>query len=132
MRDFIEMKYIFSLVFLLGFIFSCNAGGQDLPSIDVSQLQAKLKADSNLVLLDVRTEGEFNGSLGHINGAKLIPVSELENRVSELQPYKDKEIIVYCRSGNRSRAGTRILLEHGYNAVNVLGGIKAWNQLQNK
>ena len=132
MRDDMDMKYIFSLLFLLGFILSCSAGDNDLPSIDVNQLQAKLQADSNLVLLDVRTEGEFNGPQGRLDGAILIPIGELESRISEMEPYKDKEIIVYCRSGNRSRAGTRLLLDNGYNAVNLLGGILAWNKLQDR
>jgi rhodanese-related sulfurtransferase len=132
MRDVTDMKYILSLLFLLGFILSCSAGDKDLPSIDVNQLQAKLQADSNLVLLDVRTEGEFNGSQGRLDGAILIPIGELESRISELQPYKDKEIVVYCRSGNRSRAGTRLLLDNGYNAVNLLGGILAWNKLHDR
>ena len=132
MREIMEMKYIIGFMFVLGFIFSCSAGDKDLPSIDVNQLQAKMQADSNLVILDVRTEGEFNGPQGRIDGAILIPVGELESRIAELQPYKDKEIVVYCRSGNRSRTGTKILLDHGYNAVNVLGGILAWNKLHGK
>jgi len=125
-------KYFYSLLFVLFFIVSCNADDKDLLSINVDTLQTKLQSDTNLVLLDVRTEDEFNGPLGRIEGAILIPLGELEARTNELEKFKDKEIIVYCRSGNRSRSAAKLLLEKGYNAVNLLGGIKAWNDLQEK
>ncbi|MBN1408896.1 MAG: rhodanese-like domain-containing protein [Calditrichaceae bacterium] len=125
------LKYILGLIIVFSLIVSCNAGDKDLPSMTVEQLQTKFQADSNLFLLDIRTEGEYNGPQGRLDGSMLIPLNELESRIAELEQYKDKEIIVYCRSGNRSIAGTRLLLEYGYNAVNLLGGILAWNALQN-
>ena len=85
---------------------------------------------NNTLLLDVRTLDEFDGPLGHIIGAVLIPIQEIEQRIDELNKHKEKEIIVICRSGNRSQTGTRILISHGFNAVNMLGGMKAWNDLQ--
>ncbi len=121
-------KFIYSLLILSLLVISCSA--DDLPSITVDTLQSKLQSDTSLVLLDIRTEGEFNGPLGRLDGAILIPLGHLEKRISELEEYKDREIVVYCRSGNRSRAGTRLLLDNGYNAVNLLGGILAWNKLQ--
>ena len=127
-----KTKYFYSLLILLILIVSCNAEDKDLPSISVDTLQTKLQSDTNLVLLDVRTEGEFNGPLGRLDGAILIPLGDLETRIAELEEYKDKDIVVYCRSGIRSRSGTRLLLKNGYNAVNLLGGIKAWNILQGK
>ena len=94
------------------------------PNIMVADVQKKISAKVNILLLDVRTATEFDGPLGHIAGAVLLPVQELEQRIDE------KEIIVICRSGNRSQTGTRILISHGFNAVNMLGGMKAWNDLQ--
>ncbi|MEJ2054907.1 MAG: rhodanese-like domain-containing protein [Calditrichaceae bacterium] len=132
MDKIINIKYYVSMLMLFTFLVSCKAGDKNLPSISAEQLQTKLNADSNLVLLDVRTVGEFNGPLGHIEGAILIPVNELSARIDELDKYKDDEIMVYCRSGNRSRVATDYLLQNGYNAVNILGGIKAWNKLHNK
>ena len=73
-------------------IISCSA--DDLPSITVDTLQSKLQSDTSLVLLDIRTEGEFNGPLGRLDGAILIPLGNLENRIAELEEFKDKEIIV--------------------------------------
>ncbi len=73
-------------------------------------------------LLDVRTEEEYNQ--GHIEGAYLIPVQELENRLNEIPV--DKQIIVYCRSGNRSRTAANILMENGFGMVYDMGGINSW------
>ncbi len=127
-----KIEYYYVMLILIGLIVSCSAGDKDLPSINVNELQAKIQSDTNLVLLDVRTEGEFNGPLGRLDGAMLLPLGELETRMAELEQYKEKEIIVYCRSGNRSRFATSLLLKNGYNAVNLLGGIIAWNSMQKK
>jgi rhodanese-related sulfurtransferase len=73
-------------------------------------------------LLDVRTPEEY--SEGHIEGANLIPVQELESRLDEIPG--DKQIIVYCRSGNRSRTAASILMENGFGMVYDMGGINSW------
>ena len=73
-------------------------------------------------LLDVRTPEEY--SEGHIEGANLIPVQELEIRLDEVP--MDKQIIVYCRSGNRSRTAANILMENGFGMVYDMGGINSW------
>ena len=72
--------------------------------------------------MDVRTEDEYND--GHIKGAILLPVQELEERLDELPV--DKPIIVYCRSGNRSRNAAEILVVNGFEAVYDMGGINSW------
>ncbi|MFQ6607732.1 MAG: rhodanese-like domain-containing protein [Fidelibacterota bacterium] len=101
----------------------------DFNNITVKKLQQRLASGDTLILLDVRTLPEYNGPLGHIEDSILIPVQELESRIEELEKYKDQEIIVICRSGNRSRVGSEILSRNGYQATNLLGGMKAWNQL---
>lgn len=83
-------------------------------------------------LLDVRTQEEYDGALGHIAGSVLIPLQQLEARVDELKDQKDNEIIVYCRSGNRSRVASAFLIQQGFKPINMLGGMKAWNKLQDK
>jgi len=75
------------------------------------------------VVLDVRTPEEF--AEGHIAGAKLIPVKELENRLAEVP--NDRQVYVYCRSGVRSVQASEILASAGYTHIeNIEGGIKAW------
>ena len=74
-------------------------------------------------LVDVRTVGEYRG--GHIEGAVNIPVQELTARVAELEP-KDKPVIVYCASGNRSARARGVLKGAGFTAVSDLGAIDNW------
>lgn len=116
-----------SLIFCL-ILFCASCIAQDFKSITAEESSQK-KSDPKVVFVDVRTPEEFNGPLGHINGAILIPLNTLAEGMGKLEEYRDNEIIVYCRSGNRSQSGTRILIENGFNAVNMLGGIKAWNKL---
>ena len=79
----------------------------------------------NLVILDVRTPCEFEK--GHLYNAILIPHDELEVRISELEEYKNSDIIVYCKSGGRSQQASEILMACGFtNVYNMLGGIIAW------
>ena len=94
--------------------------------ISPSDANKLLQGDSTIVVLDVRTPGEFKSETGHLAHALLLPVQELEQRVDELQKYQQKLIIVYCRSGHRSTAATEILQKHGYNVRNMEGGITRW------
>lgn len=81
--------------------------------------------NENEVLLDVRDDIEVEqGSIpGHIN----IPVNELRGRISELQQYKDKDLVVYCAVGLRGYIASRILKQHGYKTKNVTGGYKSYS-----
>lgn len=100
-------------------------------SMTVEELKQLKKSDSTLIILDVRTPGELIGSLGKLESVINIPINELQRRVNELEKYKDKEIAVICRSGNRSNTGTRILRENGYKAKNVLGGMIEYRRQEN-
>ena len=82
-----------------------------------------LSSNKDYFILDVRSKEEFGS--GHIEGAYLIPVSELENRLAELP--QDKPIIVHCGSGSRSTSAANILLEKGFKEIfNMTGGITEW------
>lgn len=108
----------FSILNFLGF------EQQDSDStITIEKLKQLIKNDSSLVILDVRTPAELEGPLGKIDGVINIPIQELQDRIAELSNYKDKEIAVICRSGNRSNTGMKILRANGFNAKNVLGGM---------
>jgi rhodanese-related sulfurtransferase len=100
-----------------------------LPSIAVKNLHVLIDSDSTALVLDVRTPEEYNGPLGHIEGALLIPVKELEQRMHEIPEYQNQKIYVICRSGGRSSRATRMLLETGHDATNVEGGMQAWNEM---
>ena len=91
--------------------------------IDVTQLRQRLAAEPAPYLLDVREPWEYQE--GHVPGAQLIPLGELEQRVNEVP--RDRPILAICHSGQRSLAAAGYLLQLGYNSVsNVDGGTAAW------
>lgn len=80
---------------------------------------------TNALLLDVRTEGEYNSA--HIANSLLIPVQVLADQLKKIEKYKNKPVYIYCRSGNRSVTAANILLDAGFTKVYQLpGGIGAW------
>jgi rhodanese-related sulfurtransferase len=108
-----------------------DAGTTDAPAIDVSSLPetldvnavASLQNRDDVVLIDVREQWEYDE--GHIPGITLIPMSELQSRLAEIPT--DKEVILTCRSGNRSGQVYEFLQQQGYDNVhNMSGGILAW------
>jgi glyoxylase-like metal-dependent hydrolase (beta-lactamase superfamily II)/rhodanese-related sulfurtransferase len=77
-------------------------------------------------VLDVREPSEFTGDLGHIKGAKLIPLGQLASRADELP--RDRPIVAVCRAGGRSAQATAILQKAGFERVaNLTGGMLRWN-----
>jgi len=95
--------------------------------IDISVEKAHEMIEGNpeeIILLDVRTEGEYNAE--YIPGAINIPLSDLENRIDELD--SSKAIIVYCKSGSRSRTASETLAQRGFIVYNIEGGINAWKE----
>ena len=108
---------------------SCS-GEKQLFDIQTIGVQTKMAAKEDVLLLDVRTPEEFDGPLGHLEGAKLIPLQELPQRLDEIKSYKNKEIVVYCRSGGRSQRASQILIDNGFRKVrNMVGGMRAWNEM---
>ena len=89
---------------------------------DVDVTRAAALRDAGAVVLDVREPAEW--AQGHIPGATLIPLRELGRRTAELP--RDQPLVVICRSGNRSAEGRDILLDAGYRATSVRGGMNAW------
>ncbi len=92
-------------------------------SITMKEFKERLATNKNLVILDVRTPEELAGPLGKIDNVINIPIQNLEQRIDELKSYKDKEILVICRTQNRSAVAINILQSKGYKAKNVLGGM---------
>ena len=103
-------------------LFSKPAGN----TINARGLKTRLEQKDDIYLLDVRQPEEHRQA--NINNSALIPLGELQSRIKELEPYKDKEIIVYCRSGARSAQACSILNQNGFNATNLEGGMIAWSR----
>ncbi len=96
--------------------------GKPVPTLSVQELQEKLKDKNQLFLLDVRQPEEFR--LGHIAGAKLIPLGELGRRMNEVP--QEQEIVCICASGHRSVPAVRLLVDAGYIACSMNNGMIAW------
>src|ERR1039457_1949231 len=95
-----------------------------IPQIGVEELKRKLDAKEDVFVLDVREPHEV--PIAHI-GAPLIPLGQLEQRLGELAAYKNREIVIHCRSGARSQKAALILKKAGFkNPENLAGGILAW------
>ena len=78
-------------------------------------------------VLDVREANEYNG--GHVLNSVLIPLGTLKARLDELEKYRDRPMVVVCRSGSRSGTACAILAKHGYaQAYNLAGGVLAWQR----
>lgn len=95
-----------------------------------SEVAGRVTPPRECVLLDVRTDAEFRDQ--HIKGALHIPVQTLAQRIDELARYRDREIICYCRTGNRSMAAAAQLKKAGFTVANMKGGILEWDFSQHR
>lgn len=124
-RRLISIMGALALLFVLS---ACGSPKEEEP-IDYKQISAKeakeiMDSGEEYILLDVRSEEEFAEK--HIPGAVLIPHTEIADRAEEELPDKEKYILVYCRSGNRSKIAAQILADLGYTGVSEFGGINSW------
>ena len=110
-------------------MFSKLFGDKGIEQISASKLNAKLKNGSKPVLLDVREASELVSNIGKIDGIVHIPVGSLAGRISELEKYKDDEIVTICLSGHRASTAAKLLKKDGFEKVSVLtGGMQAWRR----
>jgi len=115
------MRRHISLLLFIGLAFwGCNQPA-GIPSKDA----VSLLNNEKYYFLDVRTEPEHKNKA--IPNTLCIPVQELNDRLKELEDYRDKKIVVYCRSGNRSGTATKILNENGFDAVSLISGMNEWS-----
>ena len=106
-----------------GYYMQMGSGNSGYVNVDVGEARDLIAEKADLVILDVRTVSEYES--GHLEGAVNIPVEVLSGRLSELNP--DDELLVYCRTGNRSTTAVGILRENGYDRIyHMDGGITAW------
>lgn len=93
-------------------------------NISPEEAKKRLDSEKGIILLDVRTQEEYDGE--HIKDSVLIPVDKLKGEAENKLKDKEAVIFVYCRSGNRSTTAANILVELGYKNVYNLGGINQW------
>lgn len=92
--------------------------------ITPKEAKARIDSDDELIIVDVRTEAEFKS--GYIPNAILIPNESIGKKRPELLPDLDAEILIYCRSGNRSAQASKKLIAMGYAKVFDFGGLNDW------
>ena len=124
------MKRILPLFLLLLLLTGCGGTASNSSSENdyqqISQEEAKEMMDTqDVIILDVREQDEYDS--GHIPGAVLLPVGTIdEETAAEVIPEKDSTVLVYCRSGNRSKTASSALAELGYTNIYEFGGISTW------
>lgn len=116
---------VVAIVALIIYLIAANSGGgatSTTSAREISVDQAYELYQAGSFVLDVRTQEEWDEY--HAPNTTLIPLDELEARISELP--KDQDIVIVCRSGNRSQQARDILLDAGFSATSMAGGLKEW------
>ncbi len=130
MSEFISQNIMLVVLFVLSGIMvlwptlaKMFSGAREIGTLEVTRLMNS----GNALVLDIRDTGEFSG--GRIPKSKNIPLAEIGKRVDEISKFKDKPVIVTCRTNNRSGAAARQLKQLGFADVYQLaGGFGAWQQ----
>lgn len=115
------LPLLLSLLLLAGCGGNAAAGYQQ-----ITQEEAKAMMDSQeVIILDVREQDEYDS--GYIPGAVLLPVGTIDDTTAaQVIPEKDSTVLVYCRSGNRSKTASAALADMGYTNIYEFGGINTW------
>ena len=117
-------KQIYALLLALVLLLTACAQAASYEQITQEEAKQIMDTTNGYILLDTRTQEEYDQS--HIPGALLIPHTEIAQRAADELPDKDQVILVYCRSGNRSKQASEALAELGYTNVKEFGGINTW------
>jgi rhodanese-related sulfurtransferase len=113
------------LLIAMMIVLSANLAFAQSGRISPADARALLARDASVLLVDVRTEGEF--AAGHIKGASLLPYDAIDAAsAAALIKDKNRQVLVYCRSGHRSGIAAKTLAQLGYGRVLDLGGIIQW------
>ena len=115
---------LLALTLPLGCIGCSDGGSAPYDQISGAEAKALMDSESGYIIIDARTQSEYDE--GHIPGAILIPEYEIADRAEKELPDKDQLILVYCRSGRRSKIAAEELVKLGYTNVKEFGGIIDW------
>ena len=121
-KRFLIALLTFTLPF--GCVGCSNGGSASYDQISGAEAKALMDSESGYVIIDARTQEEYDQ--GHIPGAIMIPEYEIADRAEKELPDKDQLILVYCRSGRRSKIAAEELVKLGYTNVKEFGGIIDW------
>jgi rhodanese-related sulfurtransferase len=104
-----------------------SSGNETLPiEIDCRQLRSHLDADDDVLVVDCRERDEY--AVVNLSQATLLPMSELVDRIAELEPHREQRIVVHCHHGGRSLRVANWLRENGFpQAQSLAGGIDQWS-----
>ena len=112
---------LLTLVLPFGCVGCSNGGSASYEQISGAEAKALMDSESGYIIIDARTQEEYDE--GHIPGAIMIPEYEIADRAEKELPDKDQLILVYCRSGRRSKIAAEELVKLGYTNVKEFGGI---------
>ena len=115
---------LLTLALPLGCVGCSDGGSATYEQIDGAKAKALMDSESGYIIIDARTQEEYDE--GHIPGAILIPEYEIADRAEKELPDKNQLILVYCRSGRRSKIAAEDLVKLGYTNVKEFGGIIGW------
>ena len=120
------MKRMLPFLLALFLLAGCGGNTSDGSYEQITQEEAKEMMDTQeVIILDVREQDEYDS--GHIPGAVLLPVGTIDkDPAAEVIPETDSTVLVYCRSGNRSKTASSTLAELGYTNIYEFGGINTW------
>ena len=121
-KRFLIALLTFTLPF--GCVGCLDGGSATYEQISGAEAKALMDSESGCIIIDARTQEEYDQ--GHIPGAIMIPEYEIADRAEKELPDKDQLILVYCRSGRRSKIAAEELVKLGYTNVKEFGGIIDW------
>jgi len=125
MKIMFTLKIIMLLV-VMALLSACPGVDTSLPTVSADKVQNELKPQSSMLILDVRSPGEFRE--GHVPGAINVPHQHINTVFDQIKTHgKDKDIVVYCESGVRSSKAISVLLENGFgNVYRMDGDMAQW------
>jgi len=126
----VKSLIVLIIIILSSIIISCNKSNNTQLKTSISVIDFKNKVDNNEILniIDVRSESEYLGPVGYIPNSQLVPLPSIANFLNDLKNL-DGEVYVVCLSGKRSSIAAKLLRANNINALNIEGGMLAWNKL---